>query len=75
VVAVILLDEEFEVGDFLGGEDEGLGVDARAFMEETAFPVTEVGTVDFCALRRFASMCRRVAICDCGWQAKAPAPL
>jgi hypothetical protein len=28
VVPVILFDELFEVGEFLGGEDEGLGVDA-----------------------------------------------
>jgi hypothetical protein len=27
-VPVILFDELFEVGEFLGGEDEGLGVDA-----------------------------------------------
>ena len=27
VVPVILFDELFEVGEFLGGEDEGLGVD------------------------------------------------
>src|ERR1039458_83493 len=32
----------------------------RAFMEEVALPVTEVGPVDFWALRRFASICRRV---------------
>jgi hypothetical protein len=28
VVPVILFDELFEIGEFLGGEDEGLGVDA-----------------------------------------------
>ena len=31
-------------------------------MEETALPVAEVGPVDFCALRRLASICRWVAI-------------
>src|SRR5258708_40028411 len=31
----------------------------RAFMEEAALPVTEVGPVDFWALRRFASLWRR----------------
>src|SRR5450759_1016715 len=40
----------------------------RAFMEETALPVIEVGPVDFWALRRFASICRRVDISDsCRW--------
>src|ERR1700730_3031869 len=34
----------------------------RAFMEETALPVTEVGPVDFWALRRLASIWRRVDI-------------
>jgi hypothetical protein len=28
MVVVILFDEEFEIGEFLGGEDEGFGVDA-----------------------------------------------
>ena len=32
----------------------------RAFMEEAALPVTEMGPVDFRALRRFASFWRRV---------------
>jgi hypothetical protein len=30
--------------------------DFRAFMEDAALPVAEVGPVDFCALRRFASI-------------------
>ena len=28
VVLVVLVDEEFEIGEFFGGQDEGLGVDA-----------------------------------------------
>src|ERR1017187_4136211 len=34
----------------------------RAFMEEVALPVTEVGPVDCWALRRLASICRRLDI-------------
>src|ERR1035441_5103869 len=34
----------------------------RAFMEEVALPVTEVGPVDCWALRRLASICRRADI-------------
>jgi hypothetical protein len=59
----------------LGGEAlEGLGIFAgddlgwasmpvfRAFMRQTAFPAEEVGPVDNCEFRRFASICLRVAI-------------
>ena len=28
MVLVVLVDEEFEIGEFYGGEDEGFGVDA-----------------------------------------------
>jgi hypothetical protein len=28
VALVVLVDQEFEIGEFLGGEDEGFGVDA-----------------------------------------------
>jgi hypothetical protein len=64
VALVVVVDELLEVGEFFEGRTRDLAwmPDLRAFMEETALPVTEVGPVDFCALRRFASIWRRVDI-------------
>jgi hypothetical protein len=53
-----------EVGEFLGGEDEGFGVDAgfEGIHGGDGLACDRGGAVDFCALRRFASICRRVDI-------------
>ena len=58
VVEVALLGELLEVGEVFAGEEEDLAWRPvlRLFMEETALPVTEVGPVDFWALRRLASI-------------------
>ena len=46
----------------------------RAFLEEAALPVTEVGPVDFWALRRLASIWRRVDMFGCGWTGREACP-
>ena len=58
VALVVVVYELLEVGEFFEGRTRDLAwmPDLRAFMEETALPVTEVGPVDFCALRRLASI-------------------
>jgi hypothetical protein len=44
-------------------------------MEEAALPVTEVGPVDFCALRRLASIWRREDIMDNSEKGQAGRPI
>ena len=58
VVGVKAGGELFEVGEVSVGRtrDSAWMPVLRAFMEDVALPVTEVGPVDFWALRRFASI-------------------
>jgi hypothetical protein len=61
VALVVLVDELLEVGEFLGGEDDGLVwmPALRAFMEEVALPLTEVGRSGAPSMRRSCSSIRR----------------